>query len=105
MVTVTEKASEQLKTLLASENKADHMIRIYLAGYGCSGPQYAPALDMEKREDDVEETSNGINLVYSKELEAELKEYQLDFVETPFGSGFIVKNPNAVCGSGCSGCH
>lgn len=104
-MTVTDRAASELKTLLANENKADSMIRIYFAGAGCSGPQYAPALDMNKNEDDVTSTSNGINLVFSKDLETELKEYQLDFVETPYGSGFIVKNPNAVCGPGCSGCH
>ena len=104
-MTVTDKAATELKTLLANENKADHMIRIYFAGAGCSGPQYAPALDMNKTEDDVTANSNGINLVYSKDLAEELKEYQLDFIETPYGSGFIVKNPNQTCGSGCSGCH
>ena len=105
MVTVTDKAATELKTLLANENKADHMIRIYLAGAGCSGPQYAPALDLNKGEDDVTSSSNGINLVYSKDLVDELKEYQLDYIETDYGSGFIVRNPNAVCGPGCSGCH
>lgn len=105
MVTVTEKAAAELKTLLASENKTDSMIRIYFAGAGCSGPQFAPALDMNKTEDDITAVSNGINIVYSKDLEEELKEYQLDYVETPYGSGFIVKNPNATCSSGCSGCH
>lgn len=105
MVTVTDKAASELKTLLANENKNESMIRIYLAGAGCSGPQYAPALDMNKNENDVTANSNGINLVYGKDLEEELKDYQLDYIETPYGSGFIVKNPNAVCGPGCSGCH
>ncbi|MCD1294785.1 iron-sulfur cluster assembly accessory protein [Methanocella sp. CWC-04] len=105
MVTVTPKAAEQIKGLLESQGKMEGMIRIYLAGYGCSGPQYAPALDMEKKEDDVAINSNGINLVYSKDLDDDLKEYELDYIETPYGNGFIVRNPNAVCGEGCSGCH
>jgi iron-sulfur cluster insertion protein len=105
LVAVTDRAAAELKTLLAKEEKNDHMIRIYFAGAGCSGPQYAPALDMNKTEEDVTASSNGINLVYSKELAEELKEYQLDYIETSYGSGFIVKNPNAVCGPGCSGCH
>jgi iron-sulfur cluster assembly accessory protein len=104
VVTVTQKAAEQLKPILVNDN-ANSLIRIYLAGYGCSGPQYAPALDKEKKEDDISITSNGVNIVYSKEFEDELKYYELDYVETPYGSGFIVKNPNATCGSSCSGCH
>ena len=105
MVTVTEKAAEQLKTLLEKEQKKDHLIRIYFAGNACSGPQYAPALDMEKKDDDVVVNSNGIDVVYQKDLEADLKEFQLDWIETPYGTGFIVRNPNATCGPDCSGCH
>jgi len=105
LVTVTDRAATELKTLLAKEEKTDCMIRIYLAGAGCSGPQFAPALDMNKTEEDITANSNGINLVYNKDLEQELKDYELDYIETPYGVGFAIRNPNAVCGSGCSGCH
>ena len=105
MVTVTDRAASELKTLLAKEEKTDYLIRIYFAGAGCSGPQFAPALDMKKNEDDITASSNGINLVFSKDIEQELKDYQLDYIETPYGAGFTVRNPNAVCGPGCSGCH
>jgi iron-sulfur cluster insertion protein len=105
LVTVTDRAATELKNLLAKEQKTDYMIRIYFAGAGCSGPQFAPALDMNKTEEDITANSNGINLVYSKDLEQELKDYQLDYIETPYGAGFTVRNPNAVCGPGCSGCH
>ena len=105
MVTVTDRAATELKSLLAKEEKTDYMIRIYFAGAGCAGPQFAPALDMKKNEDDITANSNGINLVFSKDIEQELKDYQLDYIETPYGAGFTVRNPNAVCGPGCSGCH
>ncbi len=102
---VTDKAAEQLKTLLDKEQKKDSLIRIYFAGYSCSGAQYAPALDMEKKEEDVVNILNGINVVYDKNLEDDLKDFELDYITTPHGEGFIVKNPNASCGSDCSGCH
>jgi iron-sulfur cluster insertion protein len=102
---VTDKAAEQLKSLLEKEQKKDSLIRIYFAGYSCSGAQYAPALDMEKKEDDLVTSSNGINIVYEKNLDEDLKEFQLDYITTPYGEGFIVRNPNATCGPDCSGCH
>ncbi len=102
---VTDKAAEQLKAILEKEQKKDSLIRIYFAGYGCSGPQYAPALDMEKKEEDVVSNLNGINVVYEKSLEEELKDYELDYIKTPYGEGFIVRNPNATCGPSCGGCH
>lgn len=102
---VTDKAAEQLKTLLDKEQKKDSLIRIYFAGYSCSGPQYAPALDMEKKEEDVVTNMNGINVVFDKNLEKDLEPFELDYIQTPYGEGFIVRNPTATCGSDCSGCH
>lgn len=102
---VTDKAAEQLKTLLDKEEKKDSLIRIYFAGYSCSGPQYAPALDMEKKEEDLVSNMNGINVVYDKNLEKDLEPFELDYIQTPYGEGFVVRNPNATCGPDCGGCH
>ena len=102
---VTDKAAEQLKALLDKEQKKGSLIRIYFAGNSCSGPQYAPALDMEKKEEDVVSNMNGINVVYDKNMENDLKDFELDYIQTPYGEGFIVRNPNAACGPDCSGCH
>ena len=102
---VTDKAAEQLKSLLDKEQKKDSLIRIYFAGYSCSGPQYAPALDMEKKEEDVVSNMNGINVVFEKNLEKDLEPFELDYIKTAYGEGFIVRNPNATCGPDCSGCH
>jgi len=104
-VKVTDKAAEQLKALLDKEQKKGSLIRIYFAGNSCSGPQYAPALDMEKKEEDVVSNMNGINVVYDKNMENDLKDFELDYIQTPYGEGFIVRNPNAACGPDCSGCH
>jgi iron-sulfur cluster assembly accessory protein len=94
-----------LKALLDKEQKKGSLIRIYFAGNSCSGPQYAPALDMEKKEEDVVSNMNGINVVYDKNMENDLKDFELDYIQTPYGEGFIVRNPNAACGPDCSGCH
>jgi len=60
---------------------------------------------MEKKEEDVVTNMNGINVVFDKNLENDLEPFELDYIQTPYGEGFIVRNPNATCGPDCSGCH
>ncbi|MCG7853168.1 MAG: iron-sulfur cluster assembly accessory protein, partial [Methanosarcinaceae archaeon] len=53
MVEITDTAAAELKSLLESEEKEDHSLRIFVAGMGCSGIQYGMSLDTEVNEDDV----------------------------------------------------
>jgi len=105
VVTVTPKAVETIKAILAEEKK-DDPIRIFFAGYSCSGPAYMMGFD-KKKEDDVEQKVDGFTLVYDKGLEDELKEAVVDSVDTPQGPGVVIRvkssGPSA-CG-GCAGCH
>lgn len=103
MVEVTELAAGELKSLLKQENKADHALRIFVAGMGCSGIQYGLTLDNNKKSEDVELTSNGIKLFMTDEVQESLDGAEIDYIDNEYGQGFIIKNPNAPsCRSGCS---
>jgi len=106
MVTVTPKAAETIKAILAEEKK-DDPIRIFFAGYSCSGPAYMMGFD-KKKEGDVEQKVDGFTLVYEKGLEDDLREAVVDSVDTPQGPGVVIRvkssGPSA-CGSTCAGCH
>lgn len=106
MVTITETAAVELKTLLKSEEKEDHSLRIFIAGMGCSGIQYGLALDNESKEDDITVSDKDVNVVMSKDVSEALVEAKVDFVDTAHGKGFVIDNPNAAssCGS-CSSCQ
>lgn len=105
MVTVTPKAAETIKSIMKDAKKEDP-IRLFFAGYSCSGPAYMMAFD-KKKEDDVEVQVDGFKLIYEKDLEGDLKEAVVDSVDTPDGPGVVVRvkssGPSA-CGS-CAGCH
>jgi Fe-S cluster assembly iron-binding protein IscA len=109
MVTVTPKAAETIKAIV-SEDKREEPIRIFFAGYSCSGPAYMMGFD-KKKDDDVELKVDGFKLIYDKELEADLKEATIDSVDTPQGPGVVVRvkpsKPSGAssCGGSCSGCH
>jgi len=104
MVTVTPKAIEAMKSII-DESKRSEPIRIFFAGYSCSGPAYMMGFD-KVTEKDVEVKADGFRLVYEKELEDELKEAVVDAIDTPQGPGVVVrlKNTGSSCTS-CPGCH
>lgn len=105
MVTVTPKAIEVIQGIVKEAKKNDP-IRIFFAGYSCSGPSYMMAFDKQK-DTDVEVKTDGFKLVYEKTLENEMKEAVVDGVDTPDGPGVIVrvKSSSASSCSSCAGCH
>ncbi len=107
MVNISQEAHKFITDLLEKNNKKGWGIRIYLAGMGCSGPQFGMAFQEKKKEGDVEQAVDGFNFYYDDETNGMLEGSTVDFIETPSGSGLIVNNPNlkSACGSGCAGCH
>lgn len=104
MITVTPKAIEAMKSII-DEAKRKETIRIFFAGYSCSGPAYMMGFD-KKTEKDVELKADGFTLIYEKELEEDLKDAIVDSVETPQGPGVVVKVKNATTScTSCPGCH
>ncbi len=105
MIEITEAAAEELKQLLAKENKSDHGLRISVAGVGCSGVQYGLTLEKtQKAEDNVLE-SNGIKIFFDKDIQDDIEDFKIDYINDESGSGFVIDNPHVSgCGSGCSSC-
>jgi iron-sulfur cluster assembly accessory protein len=106
MVTVSTEAINFIKDLLEKNDKKGYGIRIYLAGVGCSGPQFGMAFQEKKKDEDNEQKVDGFSFFYDEETEEMLEGSTVDYIETPSGAGLIVNNPNlrSACGS-CSGCQ
>ncbi len=104
MIEITDAAAAELKQLLEKEKKSDYGLRIFTAGIGCSGIQYGLTLEKSpKKEDDVLE-SNGIKIFFDKNIQDDISELKIDYIDNDYGKGFIVDNPDARCGSGCGSC-
>lgn len=101
MVTMTERAATEISSLLRQQSKEDHMLRVWIAGGGCSGFQYGMALDDQAADDDMSFDSHGVTVLVDPKSHEYLDGAEIDFVETVMGGGFKVNNPNA---SGCGGC-
>ena len=101
MVTLTDIATEKVRGFLASqETDGDIGLRVGVRGGGCSGFQYALALD-EQREDDHVFEHEGIRLLVDPASLRYVDGSEVDFTESLMGSGFEVNNPNVVAACGC----
>ena len=105
MLTVTPKATETIKGIISEAKKSDP-IRVFFAGYSCSGPSYMLAFDKQKDEDVVVNV-DGFKLIYEKTIEEEIKDAVVDSVDTPEGLGVVVKvkSTGASSCTSCPGCH
>src|SRR5919202_959187 len=101
MVQLTDIAAEKVKDFLSSQ-QADAAVglRVGVRGGGCSGFQYALALD-EQRDDDHVFDHDGIRLLVDPASLRYVDGSQVDYTESLMGSGFEVNNPNVVAACGC----
>jgi iron-sulfur cluster assembly protein len=100
-ISLTDGAASKIKDLVASRESADESaLRISVRGGGCSGFQYALALDKAKDEDHVFEHS-GVAVVVDKVSMQFVFGSEVDYVDGLQGAGFVVNNPNVVAACGC----
>ena len=100
-VKLTDTAAGKIKELVAGRDNADEQaLRVAVRGGGCSGFQYALALDSAKEEDHVFE-HQGVAVIVDKVSMPFVFGSQVDFVDGLQGAGFVVNNPNVVAACGC----
>ena len=131
-VSISDSAAEKIRALTAvNENPSDQALRVAVKGGGCSGFQYALALDKPKDDDHVFEHNgvavkgggcsgfqyalaldkpkdddhvfehNGVAVVVDKVSMQFVFGSQVDYVDGLQGAGFTVNNPNVVAACGC----
>jgi len=98
-VQITDVAAEKIRDLVAA-NETEQALRVAVKGGGCSGFQYALALDSRKDDDHVFE-HNGVAVLVDKASMQFVFGSEVDYVESLQGAGFTVNNPNVVAACGC----
>ncbi|MFQ6059333.1 MAG: HesB/IscA family protein [Anaerolineae bacterium] len=101
MLTITDKAAEKAKGILAERGVADGALRVFVVGGGCSGYQYGMALAREVEEGDLVFVQEGVKLLVDPESAPLLEGAEIDYVDDLMKSGFTVLNPNAVRSCAC----
>jgi iron-sulfur cluster assembly accessory protein len=101
MVTLTDLAAQKVTGFLASQQANGNAgLRVAVRGGGCSGFQYALALDEQRDEDHIFE-DHGIKVMVDPASLQYVDGSVVDFKESLMESGFEVKNPNVVASCGC----
>jgi iron-sulfur cluster assembly accessory protein len=101
MVQLTDIAAEKVRDFMNGQGaEGDIGLRVGVRGGGCSGFQYALALD-ERRDDDHVFEVNAIRVLVDPASLRYVDGSTVDFTESFQGSGFEVSNPNVVASCGC----
>ena len=102
MITLTDKAAEKVQEFLSAQDTgiATAGLRVGVRGGGCSGFQYALALD-EQRDDDHVFDASGVRVLVDPASLQYVSGSTVDYTENFMGSGFEVSNPNVVASCGC----
>jgi iron-sulfur cluster assembly protein len=101
VVTLTDTAADKVRAFMNGQSaEGDVGLRVGVRGGGCSGFQYALALD-EKRDDDHVFDYEGIRLIVDPASMRYVDGSTVDYTESLMGAGFEVNNPNVVASCGC----
>ena len=103
IVSLTESAAAQVKSLLNQPDNVDKFLRIYVESGGCSGMQYGMVFD-ERRPDDSAGEIHGVTVLVDAFSADHLQGTVVDYVDALTGGGFKISNPKArhTCGCGKS---
>lgn len=101
MLVITEKAGAKIKMLLAEENKPQFGLRVYATGGGCQGSQYGMTFEEQANPDDTVVEAHGVKVFIDAESAPMLQGVEVDYVDSPQGSGFAINNPHAKSSCGC----
>ena len=101
-VTLTERAADKVKALMAMEPAGTaEVLRVAIRGGGCGGFEYALGFDRGATEGDETVEFHGVTVVVDPASAPYLKGATVDFVESIQESGFKIENPNASGSCGC----
>ena len=99
-VTVTERAAQRIGEIWRQE-PAGTMLRVSVAGGGCSGFQYKFDTERERADDDMVIERSGATVLIDPVSLNYMAGSEIDFVDDLIGSSFKVNNPKATASCGC----
>ena len=102
VVTMTARATDKLKEVIAKQGRADLALRVYVTPGGCSGFSYGMTFAEGREQDDMLVEANGVSIVVDPMSAMYLKGSEIDFVDALMGGGFTVRNPKVDTGGGCA---
>jgi len=102
MITLSEKAASEIRTIMEREGGTFEGVRVFVAGGGCSGLSYGMQIaDEPATADDLVFEAGGVKVIVDVQSHQFLEGASIDFDDSLQGGGFRINNPNAVKSCGC----
>jgi len=101
LINITERAEDHIVALLSERGAEPGLLRVFVAGRGCSGYQYGMEVEEREGPDDVLVAARRVKLVVDPVSAPLLQGAEIDFVEDVMGSGFVIANPNVAPSCSC----
>jgi iron-sulfur cluster assembly accessory protein len=102
MVTLSDKAAAEIKTIMEQNGGTFHGVRVFVAGGGCSGMSYGMQIaDEPASSEDLVFDDAGVKVIVDMGSHQYLDGASIDFDDSLQGGGFRINNPNAVKSCGC----
>lgn len=101
MLTLTDSAQKAVSRFIKSNETLVTGLRISVTSGGCSGLQYAMALEAAAGADDVVLECGSVRIFIDPLSAPYLNGVTVDFQDTMEGGGFKFQNPNAQNSCGC----
>ena len=99
-IAVTGKAATRILSVMEKEPPGS-MLRVSVAGGGCSGFQYNFSFDREKAPGDLVIERDGATVLIDETSLDLLEGCTIDMVDDLNGQSFRITNPNATSSCGC----
>ena len=100
-LSLTEAAIDQIKKLLAQDNRAGQGLRVTVTDGGCSGHSYKLDFDKDAGPDDSLLETQGVKVFVDNNSAPFLQGMTIDYQSGLYGGGFKFINPNATATCGC----
>ena len=101
-ITLTKKAEDKVKEILADQPDVFAGLRIQVVGGGCSGYSYRMGFDKSCNEEtDQVFKFDGLQVFVDRSSLLHIEGVEVDYVEGLQGAGFKFNNPNVTGTCGC----
>lgn len=104
-ITITAKAAEKFKAILAEEGKSGWGLRFGEKAAGCSGFEFYLDFSEKAKPEDMVIQSQGIEIHIHSKSSSKLMGSVIDYVDGLQGAGFKISNPNVKSACGCGNSH
>lgn len=103
MIEISDAGYEEFNDLLEANEIEPKVVRLALAGFGCSGPRFGLMVD-DPTEDDYVEVVKDITYIVAKDLYNEYEGFVILSDEENFGGGMSLRPKKIDESAGCSTC-